>query len=191
MSWRVGLLLGLMACGAETQTPKSQELGDFENWGSGIEDFEAAPVTEDGTGGTGTVDDTYDGGYIGSFNVTLNYAGSVCTFSNVEIQVVITDGELAMPFGPQSVSQTCTWSGTSNTYNTAWVFTGNVGADGVISGTLAEDSAFVFEGTWTGTINDLGGDMYQIISDDFTQDVSTFVPGSPTTISGSFILDKS
>ena len=58
-----------------------QDLGDFDSWGSGIEDFVAAPVTD--TGSTGSTDATYDGGYVGTFNMTLSHNGGVCTFSNV------------------------------------------------------------------------------------------------------------
>ena len=35
---------------------REQDLGDFDSWGSGIEDFVAAPVTD--TGSTGSTDAT-------------------------------------------------------------------------------------------------------------------------------------
>lgn len=188
MSWKVGLLLGLMACGAETQTPKSQDLGGFESWGSGIEDFEVAPVTEDGTGGEQTADATYDGSYVGTFSMTLSYNGYVCTFSNVTLGVTIDDGLLDTPFTP-IVSQECSF-GTTNTYSPQFYFGGTVGSDATVSGLFSEGYAFNFEGAWTGSILDLGNGSYQLISEDFNQEVSAFFPGDPTLVSGSFILTK-
>ena len=66
MSWRMGVLFGLLGCAPDTVAPGEQDLGDFDSWGTGIEDFVAAPVTD--TGSTGTTDATYDGGYVGTFN---------------------------------------------------------------------------------------------------------------------------
>ena len=60
---------------------------------------------------------------------------------------------------------------------------------GVVSGTVSEDNQFVFEGAWAGMVMDLGAGAYQI-SAEFNQDVTTAFPGSPTTVSGSFILNK-
>jgi len=188
MSWKFGLLLGLMACAAETQTPKSQDLGEFESWGSGIEDFEAAPVTEGGTGTGEPADDTYDGSYVGTFNMTLSYNGYVCTFSNVTLGVTIDAGLLDTPFTP-IVSQDCSF-GTTNTYSPQFYFGGTVGAGGTLSGLFSEDYAFNFEGAWTGSILDLGNGSYQIMSEDFNQQVAAFFPGDPTLVSGSFILTK-
>ena len=186
MSQRMGVLFGLMGCAPDTVAPGDQDLGDFDSWGSGIEDFVAAPVTD--TGSTGSTDATYDGGYVGTFNMTLSYNGYVCTFSNVSLQVLINSGLISTPFMP-STSATCDLGYGSNTYSPQVYFEGTVGTGGVVSGTLSEDNQFVFENSWAGMVMDLGAGAYQI-SAEFNQDVTTAFPGSPTTVSGSFILNK-
>jgi hypothetical protein len=77
----------------------------------------------------------------------------------------------------------------TNTYTPQVYFEGTVGTAGAVSGTISEDNQFVFESPWTGTVMDLGAGAYQI-SAEFNQDVTTAFPGSPTTVSGSFILNK-
>lgn len=186
MSWRMGVLFGLLGCAPDTVTPGEQDLGDFDSWGSGIEDFVAAPVTD--TGSTGSTDATYDGGYVGTFNMTLSYNGYVCTFSNVSLQVLINSGLISTPFMP-TTSATCDLGYGSNTYSPQVYFEGTVGTGGVVTGTVSEDNQFVFESAWAGMVMDLGGGIYQI-SAEFNQDVTTAFPGSPTTVSGSFILNK-
>ena len=186
MSWRMGILVGLMGCAPDTVAPGAQDLGEFESWGTGIEGFVAAAVTD--TGSTGTTDVTYDGGYVGTFNMTLSYNGYVCSFSNVSLQVLINSGLISTPFMPVT-SADCDLGFGTNTYTPQVYFEGMVGAGGVVSGTIYEDNQFVFEGAWAGMVMDLGAGAYQI-SAEFNQDVTTAFPGSPTTVSGSFILNK-
>ena len=186
MSWRIGFLFGLMGCASDTVAPGSQDLGEFESWGSGIEGFAAAAVTDTGT--AGTTDATYDGGYVGTFNMTLSYNGYVCSFSNVSLQVLINSGLISTPFMPTS-SADCDLGFGTNTYTPQVYFEGTVGTAGAVSGTIAEDYQFEFERPWTGTVMDLGAGAYQI-SAEFNQDVTTAFPGSPTTVSGSFILNQ-
>ena len=67
-------------------------------------------------------------------------------------------------------------------------FEGTVGTGGVVSVTLSEDNQLVFENAWAGMVMDLGAGAYPFCR--FNQDVTTAFPGSPTTVSGSFILNK-
>jgi hypothetical protein len=192
MSWRIKTLIGLVAlvsvvgCAPETVMPGSQDIGDFEDWGSGIEGFSAAPVTD--TGNAGSTDGTYDGAYAGTYNMTLSYNGYVCSFTSVTLQVLITNGDISTPF-MTTASADCDLSFGTNTYSPQVYFDGLVLSGGVLSGTLSEDSQFVFESAWSGTVSDLGSGAYQIFAN-FEQEVTTAFPGSPTTVSGSFILNK-
>lgn len=185
IGWKIGLLLGMLGCAPETVAPGAQNLGEFDSWGSGIEDFAAAPVTDTGTTTTNT---TYDGAYAGTYSMTLSYNGYVCTFSGVTLQVLVTNGALSTPF-MTSASASCDLSYGTNTYSPQVFFEGVVSAEGILSGTLSEDSQFVFESAWTGTAMDLGSGAYQIFAE-FDQEVTTAFPGSPTLVSGSFILDR-
>ena len=160
MSWKIGFLVGLMGCAPDTVAPGAQDLGDFESWGEGIENFVAAPVTD--TGSAGTTDATYDGGYVGTFNMTLSYNGYVCSFSNVSLQVLINSGLISTPFMPVTSADCDLTGGGTNTYTPQVYFEGTVGAGGVVSGTVYEDNQFVFEGAWAGMVMDLGAGAYQI-----------------------------
>ena len=136
----------------------------------------------------GSTDGTYDGAYAGTYNMTLSYNGYVCSFTSVTLQVLITNGDISTPF-MTTASADCDLSFGTNTYSPQVYFDGLVLSGGVLSGTLSEDSQFVFESAWSGTVSDLGSGAYQIFAN-FEQEVTTAFPGSPTTVSGSFILNK-
>lgn len=186
MSWKIGVLALLIGCGAETVTPGTQDFGDFDQWGSGIEGFSIAPTTDTNTSG-GTADSSYDGPYIGSYTLTLSHNGYVCTFSSVPIQVLVTNGTLSTPF-PTPTSNSCDLSYGTATYSPNVSFDGTIASGGTLSGLIIEDSSFVFEATWTGSIMDLGNGTFQAYAD-FEEEVTTDFPPGLTTVSGSFILE--
>lgn len=188
MTWKLGLLTvvgSLVACAPETVEPGTQNFNEFDEWGTGIEDFAVAPTTETESGGT--ADDTYDGAYAGTFSMSLEYNGYICDFNNVVLQVLVTNGELSTPFTPMA-STTCDLGDGANTYSPQVDFEGVVLGDSVMSGNLFEDYQFVFETAWSAMVTDVGNGDYQLYGT-FDQEVITAFPAGTTRVSGSFILN--
>ncbi len=189
MTWKLGLLTvvgSLMACAPETVEPGTQNFDEFDEWGTGIEDFAVAPTTETESGGT--ADDTYDGAYAGTFSMSLEYNGYICDFNNVVLQVLVTNGELSTPFTPMA-STTCDLGDGANTYSPQVDFEGVVLGDSMMSGSLFEDYQFVFETAWSAMVTDVGSGSYQLFGT-FDQEVTTAFPPGTTRVSGSFILNE-
>ena len=185
----LGLLLtsmAFMACGGDVVTVGEQDFEDFEEWGSGIDGFTMATTADTNT--SGPADSSFDGAYAGTYELSMSYNGYTCTFSGVSMQVLINGGEMNTPF-MTSATTTCDLSFGSNTYSPQVYFEGTVTSGGVLTGTLSEDSAFVYEASWTGMGADLGGGALQIVGQ-FNQEVAAIFPGNPTLISGSFTLNK-
>jgi len=176
----------LIACGSDPTTLKAHSHDqEWEEWGSGIEDFGAAVAvpTDTGSGGTGFTD--FDGGYFGSYNFTVSASGNSCTFSNVGLIVNVANGEVD---GSGQVGTTiCDLGLGSVEYSAKLSLDGTIGSDTIVNGMFSEENVFLFDGDWSGFVVDTGTVMQ--LSGTFNQDVESTTLGL-VSVSGSFMAEK-
>ena len=74
---RLFVFLALLACGSDPTTVTAQNHDhEWQTWGTGIENFGAAPNPVDTGGNTSGFTD-YDGGYFGSYTFTISASDSM------------------------------------------------------------------------------------------------------------------
>ena len=176
----------IVGCGSDTIPPNNQTFGDFDEWGSGIEGFSAVPTNPTDTGSTSTGNSAYDGDYQGTYTLSVSYGGNTCTFSNVSVYMSISSGMLASVF-EQAAMADCNLTGSSSTYTERLLFDGIINADTTATGTIVEDTGFLFETTWSGFISDQGSSVQ--LSGSFNQSASSNIYGL-VNVSGSFMVTK-
>lgn len=177
----------LTACGSDPTTLKAHSHDqEWEEWGSGIENFGVVASGSTDTGGTGTGFTDFDGGYFGSYNFTVSASGNSCTFSNVGLIVNVANGEVN---GSGQVGTTvCDLGFGSVEYSAKLSLDGTIGSDTVVNGMFYEDNIFFFEGAWSGFVVDTG--TVKQMSGTFNQNVESTNPGGLVSVSGSFMAEQ-
>ena len=175
----IPLLILAIGCAEAPVGLKDQPFGEFESWGQGIEGFNpivSGPV-DTGDGPSGFTQ--YDGAYFGTYQLAVSYEGNNCSFSDIQLIINVVNGEI------QGTGQ----PGTTDCGNEAkLLFEGLISPDTTASGTLTEDTGFIFEASWIGFVVSVTDSIQ--ISGSFNEFVPTTNPGYSVAVSGSFIVEQ-
>ena len=128
-----------ISCGPEYTSPKAQDFDELSGWGAGIEGFnpvDAGPVD------TASGSSTYDGIYIGSYELNINLDDGTNCYCTESLTMAIEEGSIQVGQATQ-----CTMD---CSYVSELRFDGVVREDGTVSGPVIDEAAFGFGTPWNG-----------------------------------------